>query len=204
MTTAYLTVAEGREFARNELATDELLIESVITAASAAVDQWCGRSDGFTLPTSATPRTFVPQFGASLLQVDDIANTTGLIVSNDGSTLAASDYQLEVVPGNTRQNINGVSHPYGWVRLLDGDWWSFDAGRATVTITARWGWPTATPDSVKLATRLLVRDYLGARDAQFGFATFGVDGFTRRIGKNPVVMDLLSPYRRFDRTVGIA
>jgi hypothetical protein len=189
----YITVEEAREYARTEVDADAAQVDVALLAACRDIDNWCQRT--FTVPTSATPRLFTPQFGSSLLRVDDIANTTNLVVVDDGATLAAASYQLEVSPGQVNQATRtGESWPYGWIRLLDHDWWTHDAHRATVSVTARWGWP-ATPDAVKLAARILTRDYLMARDVRFGIAQFGADGFTRRVGENATVAALLAPYR---------
>ena len=46
-----------------------------------------------------------------------------------------------------------------------------------------------------MATKLLARDYLLARDTSFGIVQTG-DGFSRRIASNGVVTDLLGPLRR--------
>jgi hypothetical protein len=198
---AYITDEEAQDFARTEIDGDLPLVERALASAEVGVNQWCQRD--FSEPTSATVRLFVPEPCSSVLRVDDIANTTGLVVVEDGTTLASNAYQLEVSPGEVNQTTRtGEVRPYGYVRLMDRNHWTVDGGRATVSITARWGWPT-TPEPVKMATLLLARDLLKSRDVVFGVATFGADGFTRRIGENATIVALLAPYRAVE-AIGVA
>jgi len=55
---------------------------------------------------------------------------------------------------------------------------------------------------VSLATKLLARDYLMARDTAFGIVQVG--DFSRRIAANGVVETLLGPLRRAEAAMGIA
>ena len=190
---SYITDEEAVTYCGTTIAADGPDVAAARLTAEMDLNSWCQRD--FNVPTAATARTFVPVYGASLLRVPDIANTTGLVVSDDGATLVlGTDMQLEIAPGMTSQvTATGETRPYGWIRLL-GSWWSFDNGRATVTVTARWGWP-AVPEPIKLATKLLTRDYFTSRNTTFGVQSFGADGFTRRVGQNSQVTALLAPYR---------
>lgn len=197
---AYITQDEARSFARTELADDLPLLVRAMATAESAVNEWCQRT--FTEPSSTSVRAFVPDPRSQVLRVDDIATSTNLAIVNDGATLAPATYQLEVSLGVVNQITRaGETRPYGYVRLLDG-LWTIDGDRATVSITAEWGWP-ATPEPVKLATLLLTRDFLVSRDVLFGIATLGAEGFTRRVGENSTVVALLEPYRT-DETFGVA
>jgi len=199
--TLYVPLPEATAYIDTAIVGDSVEVEAALLTACEAVDRWCKRT--FNVPTSATgPRPFTPPFGSSLLKVHDIASTTDLVIVEDGVTLAASAYQLEVTPGEPSQVTDtGESRPYAYIRLLD-DWWEVDNDRATVSITARWGWP-ATPESVKTAVKMLTRDYFTARRSTFGVQSFGVDGFTRRISDNPMVQSLLADYRSI-KAIGIA
>lgn len=196
--TLYVPLPEATAYVRSEVSADSGEIEAALLTACQDIDAYTQRN--FAVPTTETTVTYAPSFGASLLKVRDIANTTGLVISNDGSTVAAADYQLEVAPGRTSA-INGESVPYSYVRLLGGAWWTYDDMRATVSITARHGWP-ATPAAVELAAKMLTRDLVKARATSFGVQAFA-DGFTRRITENAMVMQLLAPYRAVE-AVGIA
>jgi hypothetical protein len=198
--TLYVTLAEAAAYIGTEIAGDDTEIELARRVASRDVENWCRRD--FGVPTVATARSFVPVYGHELIKVPDIANTTGLVVADDGATLSASDYQLEVSPGDVNQTtLTGELWPWSWVRHLGGCW-SSDGGRATVTITARWGWP-ATPSAVELSVLMLARDLFVARRATFGVQTYSQDGFTRRITSNVLVQELLSDYRAVE-TWGLA
>jgi hypothetical protein len=193
---SYLTTADAEDFLRSTIVADTTEIEAFATVATAAIDAHCQRT--FTVPTTATARTFVPS-SSDLLKVHDIANTTGLVITNDGSTVAAADYQLEVAPGVPGPiGVDGRTWPYAYVRLLSSSWGC--TSEATVSITARWGW-AATPAEVELACKMLVKDYANSRDTRFGFVQMG--DFSRAIAENGVVASLLAPLRRVE-AFGIA
>ena len=162
-----------------------------LQAAENAVNAMCYRS--FAVPTEATTRLFVG-CDPYLLTVPDIANTTNLVIVNDGTTLAAADYQLEVLPGDVNAvGMDGRTRPYQYIRRLSGTWDIPSDGEATISIAARWGW-SAVPAEVTAATKLLARDYLLARDTGFGIVQVGE--FSRRVAANGVVHELLGPLRR--------
>lgn len=131
----------------------ELLI--ALSAASSWVTSFCGRD--FNKAASATARVFYASPTASVVWVDDISSTTGLIVKTDTSgdgtfdtTWSATDYQLEP--------LNGVSFgltgwPYTVIRSVGSRVWPNHA-RSGVEVTAAWGWP-AVPDRVKQATLIM-------------------------------------------------
>jgi hypothetical protein len=124
--------------------------------------------------------------------VHDIANDTDLVVSIDGAT--TTDYQLEIAPGVPGPiSVSGRVTPYAYIRLLSGSWGCTD--EATVSITARWGW-AEVPAAVPLACRILVKDFLAARDVNFG--VFQVGDFSRAIHENSAVQLLLAPLRRVE------
>ena len=193
---SYVTPAEAEAYFRSTVTADLVEIEAAVEVASNAVDYYTHRS--FVVPTAATTRSFVALAG-SLAKVDDIANTTGLVIVDNASTLAAADYQLETSPGRTaRPDPAGLERPFAYIRRLSGSWNCDD--EATLVITARYGWP-AVPDAVKLATKMLAKDLLSARDTRFGLAQVG--DFSRRIATNGMVAALLDPLKSAD-AIGIA
>lgn len=204
---AYVSDTELSDYLRSTIVADEVEIAAALSAAENAINSYCQRT--FVVPTTATTRTFVAN-SWDLLRVHDIANTTDLAIVNDGVTLSASDYQLETQPEQTSQiGVDGRTWPWSYVRILSGHWargtnarlnsYTYD-GEALISITARWGWP-AIPAEVEMATKLLARDYLLARDTSFGIVQVG--DFARRVAANGVVVDLLSPLRRAE-AFGIA
>jgi hypothetical protein len=195
---AYVELTELTDYLRNTIVADEVEIQAALSAAENGVNSYCQRI--FTVPTVATTRTFLPTNNHSVT-VPDIASTTDLVVVDDGSTVAAADYQLEIAPGLTGPiGVDGRTWPYTRIRRLSGRWHVPSDGEALISITARWGWP-AVPAEVEMATKLLARDYLLARDTSFGIVQVG--DFSRRVAANGVVTDLLGPLRRAE-AFGIA
>jgi hypothetical protein len=195
---AYVDPTELTNYLRSTIVADEVEIEMALGAAESAINSMCHRT--FTVPTAASTRTFVSTDTYGLV-VPDIASTADLVIVNNGATLTAADYQLEISPGVPGPvGVDGRTWPYSRIIRLSGWWHVPTDGKATVSITARWGWP-AVPDEVKLATKLLARDYLLARDTGFGIVQVG--DFSRRVAGNGVVSDLLAPLRRAE-SFGIA
>lgn len=193
---SYVSVFEFEAYYRSTVTIDLPEIEAAVEVASNAIDFHTGRT--FIVPTAATTRSFVALDGY-LAKVDDIANTTDLVIVDNATTLAAADYQLETSPGRTaRPDHAGLTRPYAHVRRLSGSWHHDE--EATLVITARFGWP-AVPDAVKLATKMLAKDLLSARDTRFGLAQVGE--FSRRISTNGMVAALLDPLKSAD-SIGIA
>lgn len=195
---AYVEDGELTDYLRSTIVADEVEIESARLAAESTVEAYCHRT--FTVPSSATARTFVAH-DPWVVTVPDIANTTGLVIVDNGTTLSASQYQLEIAPNVTGPiGVSGRTWPYSRIRRLSGTWYMDPDREATLTITARWGW-AAIPPEVSLATKLLARDFLLARDTAFGIVQVG--DFSRRVAANGVVETLLSPLRRAE-SFGIA
>ena len=96
---SYVSTQDATDYLRSTIVADDAEIEASVLAAEATIDSYCQRT--FTVPTSATARTFVPT-DWHVLTVPDIANTTGLIVTSEGSTITAANYQLEVSPRGDR------------------------------------------------------------------------------------------------------
>jgi hypothetical protein len=190
----YMTTEDLEAFLRSTITADIADIEAAAISASNAIDAHCQRA--FVVPTAATVRTFVPS-SSCLLRVHDIANTTNLAITIDGT--AVTDYQLEIAPGTPGPiGVDGRTWPYSYIRLLSGSWGC--TTEATVSITARWGW-SAVPDEVPLACKMLAKDYLSSRDTRFGFVQLG--DFSRAIAANGMVSGLLAPLRRVE-SFGIA
>jgi hypothetical protein len=187
--TQYVATGELMDYLRSTITADEVEVEANAIAASDAINAHCQRT--FVVPTAATARPFVPS-GSSLLKVHDIADTDDLVITIDGAV--TTDYQLEIAPGVPGPySVSGSIRPYAYVRLLSGSWGCTD--EATVNIAARWGWPE-TPAAVPLACRILVKDFLAARDVSFG--VFQVGDFSRAIHENSAVQLLLAPLCRVE------
>jgi hypothetical protein len=189
----YVTVDELKAQIQVGDSYDDGAISLALSAASAEVDQYCGRN--FDVDASVTVRTF--RADGEYVETSDIATTTGLIVRvdtlGDGTfpvTVAAADYVLEPLNG---VGVDGrVGWPYTAIRFADYDF--KDRVRPTVQVTARFGWLTV-PEAVKQATLLLAARNFKLREAPLGVAGFGDFGAVR-VRDNPIVATILRPYRR--------
>jgi hypothetical protein len=190
---AYVTVEEIRDEHQSGVVTSGSLdgiYAAVADAVSEAIDEHCFRS--FTVPTSATARTYHPTRDLCMVdELDDIANTTSLAVAVDladsgtYSALSASDWFAEV--DNRSGRVLGI-------RSTSTFPWSVQ-GRRTLQVTARYGWP-ATPDPVKRAAIIWALRLVNRRQTPSGIQGFGEFGGVRLSTMDPDVRALLSPFRR--------
>ena len=197
----YATVDELKAHIQISDVYDDGAIELALVAASAEVDQWCGRN--FDVDSDVTVRRF--RGDGEYVQTSDISTTTGLIVQVDSvgdgtfpTTIAAADYVLEPLDG---VGVDGrTGWPYTAIRFADYDF--KDRVRPTVQVTARFGWPSV-PKAVKQATLLLAARNFKLREAPLGVAGFGDFGAVR-VRDNPIVAQILAPYRRGGVSHGFA
>lgn len=190
----YITAADLRTRLGVTVGTEDAILEAAATAASRAVETHCRRQ--FNLAATATPRRYRPDTG-TLLTVDDIATTTGLLVEvdNDGdgefeTTWTAADYELEPLDGV----VDGVEGwPFWTLRAVGSRRWPC-SDRATVRVTAQWGWQ-AVPAPVVEATKIVASELYKLKDAPLGVAGFGDFGVVR-VRENPMAATKLAPYVR--------
>lgn len=197
LTNCYVTTVEVRS-ALNILSTGEdSSLESEITSACRAVDEYIGGS--FYDAGSASARVYQP-CNDHVLKVDGFSTITGLVVKTDTSrdgtfatTWASTDYELLPLSGG-----NYASRPYDTISAIGGKLFTLPVygGRTgLVQVTARWGW-AAVPYPIRSAALLISCDLWKRRDAPFGITTteFGpirVSGDI--VGK---LRGLVGPYRR--------
>ena len=194
----YCTLSELKASLRITDNVDNTLLASAITAASTWVDGWCQRSFA-AAGTAATDRDFIPSGTYEPLLIDDAVAVTAVKIDDDldgtfGETLTTADYQLEPVTGRA----GGLAWPYSRIVPIEDGYWPRDIinDRATVRVTARWGW-SATPDAVKQATIMQASRLFARLDSPLGVAGFGDMGAMRVSYKvDPDVSMLLGPYRR--------
>lgn len=187
---SYCTTAELKGWLRVTDPTDDSLIGAFGTAASAAVDDYCGRSFG-SAAGSAT-RTYQAE-DSGLVYIDDLAGTAGVIVKtdDDGDGTYETTWDSANLTWEPR-DAETTSAAYWRLRTANGYRFTSD-----VQVTADWGW-TATPEQVKLAVRLQVARWYKRRDAPFGVVSFPEAGQTERLGAqlDPDVRLILGPLRR--------
>lgn len=193
----YITSADFKTYAGITTAstTHNATITASITAASRAVDGWCGRT--FTQNTSSTESRAYPAKFTTRLELDDFSTTTGLVVETDdadsgsyGTTWTiTTDFVVE--PANLL--LNGIPWAYTTIRAV-GSRRFYCGPRPRVQVTAAFGWP-AVPDAVTQATYQLALDIFKMKDAPFGVAGFNEYGQIR-VRENNTVKMLLQPYRK--------
>jgi hypothetical protein len=134
-----------------------------------------------------------------LVIVDDFWTTAGLIVKTDDdddgvfeTTWTTADYQLEPVNGTH----NGVAGwPY-WRIAAIGNSFSFHRfKRASVQVTARWGWQ-AVPEPVLQAAKILAADTFQLKDSRLGVAGSDQFGQIVRVRDNQTAASKLRHYVR--------
>lgn len=176
---------------------DDDLISASLTAASQAVDAYCGRR--FWLDTSASARWFTST-RSHYLDVDDFVTTTTLVVATDDdddgvaeTTWTSSDWFCEPINGK-RGGLEGL--PFD--RIIAANTLSFPTGnvRPSVQVTAQWGW-SSVPEAVVQATLIKAAQIYRRKDSPDGTMSGGDFGLIRVSRfEDPTVAMLLGPYRR--------
>lgn len=194
----YCTLSELKASLRITDNVDNTLLAQAITSASGWVDGYCERTFE-TAGTAATARDYAASGRYEILPIDDAVAITSVAIDEDldgtfSTVLTTADWQAE--PLNSR--AGGLTLPYMRLRPIEDGYWPQDiyVQRATVRVTARWGW-TATPQAVKQATILQAARIFTRLDSPLGVAGFGEMG-AMRVSRflDPDVDALLKPYRR--------
>lgn len=172
---------------------DDVRLTEALTSASQGIETVCERQ--FNDAGAVSARTYRPEHH-HLVHVDDFHTTIGLVVKTaqaDGTfttTWAAGDYELEPLDGI----VGGVP---GW------PWWTIRAitqrfpcsRRASVQVTARWGWATI-PSAVTDACLIVAEEIFKLPDNPFGsggYSDFGVI----KVRNNPFATRMLTPFMRY-------
>jgi len=191
----YVTVSDLAAYLRIDDDLDDAELAVAITAASRAVDHFCGRQFG----RSDTPveRAYTARLNYTgvgwTVDVDDLAEPPVTVkVAGDPVT----DYRLGP--------LNAAANGRPWTRI------EFDAGAerlptgssGEVSVTGIWGWD-AVPATVKQATLLQAARLFKRRDAPFGIAGSPESGSEMRLlaRVDPDLQVTLYSYRRM-RAVG--
>jgi hypothetical protein len=183
-----LSVATWRTWKNAPTDPPDAVVQAAIDASEEAINDRCGRV--FAVAGSASARTFVPESGrSSLIEIEDC--TTVTLVTNNGTTVDASAYQLEPVNG---RDYAGVSVPYSRIRLLGSYWTRTYEGEASVSVTGTWGW-AALPARYLEAVKIVAADVLDAKDVRNGVIGFS-DYAAIRVRDNGQVAALLQRLTR--------
>lgn len=192
MRTDYCTAEQVRaELGDTGDALDATLLGKAVTAASRAVEDWTGRTAGFALDADASARVYRPE-GCEVAVIDDIGSSDGVVVETwDGSAwnaVDAGDYQLEPLNAD-------AATAFAWNQVVALTTpWPLDGRRATLRVTARWGW-SQVPEQVEEATILRAVALFKRKDAAYGVADFGEFGPVRISRQDSDVVALLTRFR---------
>lgn len=176
---------------------DDAALTSALNAATLDIEGTCGRQFNDAGTTSA--RVYYPD-SPVIVVVDDFSTSSGLLVqadySNTGTysyTYASTNYQLEPINGVYDGTPNW---PYYRIRAINQYfplyWYSTGSPRASIQITAQWGW-ASVPAPVVEACLMLAEETFKMKDAPYGVAGFDQFGSVR-VRDNPKIMGMLRRY----------
>jgi hypothetical protein len=179
----YATTAEVKSYLGITDTADDVLIALWVTAASRAVDKFCGRQFGKV--STVEVREYTPAWdrtlGKYVAQIDDIQDVSALTVIDSLATVI-TDYELGP--------INAAKKGKPYERIVT-------SARGVLTLDGLWGW-TAVPSSVKAATLLQAARLSARRTSPFGIAGSPDQGSELRLlaALDPDLMTSLSAFRR--------
>lgn len=176
-----------------EQSVDDARLNAALAAASRGIEKFCGRQ--FNTAGSATARRFRPT-STALCLVDDFHAVTSIATDDGdtgtfGTTWSASDYELEPLNGV----VDGEpGWPWWRIRAVGSSRRFYCYRRATVQVTATWGWATV-PAAVTEACLIAATELVRLKDTPFGVGGYGDFGIVR-VRDNPFTARMLNPYRR--------
>lgn len=190
MAQEYVTRAELKEQLGIEAddTTRDARLDRAVRAASRGIDKATGRR--FWLDETPTTRTYRPEGrivcerGGDLLLVDDIGDTTGMVVETGSGASWSAVTRYETHPDNAAADGQPVT---GLLRL--GSTWGLDR----VRVTARFGWP-AVPDDIAEAALIQASRLFKRADSPEGVMGSAEWGVVRLSRRDPDVWALIEPY----------
>lgn len=166
-------------------------ITALLAAASRVVRQYTGRN--FDVVSSVGERTY--QYDESgMLDIDDAVSVAGVKTNAGvpGAEYTLQDVEWTAMPQDDSDVFYyilihggpyyGGSPEMGFERNLDQ--YPLTRKQPIITVTAEWGWP-AVPDDVKLATTLIVSEFVGSAGGagrSEGLTSEAIEGWSRSWG----------------------
>lgn len=137
--------AEAADLELRLNATDDGTFDDLLLSASRHVELFTGRQ--FNREETATARKY-RALDRERVAVDDFYETTDLSVSVSGTAWDAADYEPRPWDGV----IGGlIDWPYSDLFAVNRYWPIYNFRRATIEVTARWGW-SQVPAAIVQAT----------------------------------------------------
>ena len=167
---SYASLADLKAAIRITDTDDDTLLQVALDAATEAINEHCNRT--FLASETATLRRFEPVNG--IVTIDDIYTVDGLIVDVGGTTIPAAvpytsaGYTLLPVGaltlGEPHTGLRYDSFPLSSWPLL----WAIE--KATVAVTAKWGYAATVPAAVQMACLLQASRWFARRLSPYGIA----------------------------------
>lgn len=207
----YCDLAEVKQAMKKEVAVDDPFIEALIVSACSAIDNYCGRPDGFRADGESDDAREFPGFGKPYITIDEAARVT-LVEMKEASTdtdyTALNADEWIAARGEFKHPTYGDKdfQPYQWIMMSPSSRWSvFTSGRyggvirgfapdadyrdfpavPTVRVTANWGYSMEIPPPVKTAAIMQVeRWFMRQRGVMADTATspdHGIQTFRRMV-----------------------
>ena len=198
ITNGYATLAEAKAYLSIVDSIDDTMLESMVEAASRAIDNIAGRR--FYLDTSASARLYRGT-NPYILTVDDFGSTTGLALAldtgGDGTYETVLTYNTDYVVEPF--NAIAMGKPYTQITLVGGQLlpWLLPNLRPSVQLTAKWGYPTV-PDDISQACLILTADMYKRKDSVGGNLGISELGAIRM---SPLGRDIAAMTRAYRREV---
>jgi hypothetical protein len=200
-------------------------IQLAIQVVTGWINEYCQRH--FNQITEA--RTFAPR-NVWELPIDDLVSTPSVVANVQVNLDYTGDgvynvpwtrnvnYQLKLgAPADMENNYNinavGVARPYTQLQVLMGTpgaespggewlpwWWPYTEYNR-VQIIGTWGW-NAIPPGVSQAALILAVDFFKMKDSFYGQQGVADMGMAR-VSSNPWVVELLRPYIKWRKKVGV-
>jgi len=194
--TDYATQAEAKAILgiASSDSTENTLVDSLITAASSAIDQYCDRPAGFGPQGSQTRYYAADDYYR--IDVDDLLTVTSL-ATDDGIDGTYSQTWTSGTFNLMPYNAALAGRPYTSIESSDTSILNFPKGSTKgVRIIGTWGW-AAIPAAVKQACLLEVAKLYASRNAPFGVIGTGDAGGVTRMSTrmHPAAVALLDQYR---------
>lgn len=158
-----ISVAQAKLFLKDSTTYDESLFDEAIRSAESYLrDQTDREWIEVVAATSASARVYTPRPGELTLNIHDAASITS-VVENGTTLTAGTDY---VAKPNNNLSTSGQWRPTTTLVRHARPWFT-DGAKATVTVTAKWGWSTL-PASMTYALCVCTKAYLESRDVVSG------------------------------------
>jgi hypothetical protein len=174
-------------------ASSDVLLNVALSSACRSIDKFCG-GRRFYRDNAPSARIYRPERNVTwdrdgqLMLVDDIADTTGLVVESGtpqgNSWTPITDYETH--PDNALAKGEPIT---GLLRLA---WW-FGGYGLRLRVTATWGWP-AVPENVVQATLIQAARFYRRKDSPEGVLGSADWGAIRVSRLDPDVQALLADF----------